>query len=103
MKLFITAIVSTVFSAAFASVSSGIWADPAHPGKCVYKNLVLSPGDNGFPEGVCEHFFCFKSSGFGEIQDCAIQVAVEPCTLGELKLPDSHYPYCCERYVMCPV
>uniref|UniRef100_A0A1I8MFS1 Single domain-containing protein n=1 Tax=Musca domestica TaxID=7370 RepID=A0A1I8MFS1_MUSDO len=103
MKLIIAAIISALCCSTLAAISSGIHTNAEHPGKCVYKDLVLAPGENGFPAGKCEQFFCFKANGFSEIHTCGAQEAAAPCIMGDLKLPNSNYPLCCERYVMCPL
>ncbi|KNC28168.1 hypothetical protein FF38_04347 [Lucilia cuprina] len=68
MKFFaVLSIILSVFSLAFAAESVGYFKDPAHPGKCVYGELILSAGEEANLPGDCTLFMCGEDS-FGTIQ-----------------------------------
>ncbi|XP_061396178.1 uncharacterized protein LOC133331819 [Musca vetustissima] len=74
-----------------------------HPGKCVYKDLILSPGEVGLPKGECQRFTC-QEKLTGKIRTCDdIKFIVEPpCRAGDFENNGLPYPQCCMRKVVCP-
>ncbi|XP_059219013.1 uncharacterized protein LOC131995102 [Stomoxys calcitrans] len=70
--------------------------------KCVYRDLILSPGESGQPEGCCECFYCGPNQR-GFIERCNEIIVNLPCHLGEYTNPEATFPQCCERNVICPV
>ncbi|XP_011294424.1 uncharacterized protein LOC101895966 [Musca domestica] len=73
-----------------------------HPGKCVFGDLVLSPGEEGQPKGSCLRLVCQQRDGLGTLKLCNNGSAVKPrCRLGALINPNGVYPACCERQVIC--
>ncbi|XP_073820444.1 uncharacterized protein [Musca autumnalis] len=100
MNLFIIALVFGLFSMTFSYEMSGFFKDAAHPGKCVYNELILSAGEEGYPKGECVRLLCGANS-FGTIQGCGVESAEPPCKLGDYKNPNGRYPECCERHVIC--
>ncbi|XP_061389601.1 uncharacterized protein LOC133324777 [Musca vetustissima] len=98
----VVAVFLTLVVAVFGFESSGWYKDPAHPGKCVYKELILSPGEEGQPKGECVRFLCGDSSGFATLQGCGVEDVQPPCKLGDYIDPKGPYAKCCERHIICP-
>ncbi|XP_061389600.1 uncharacterized protein LOC133324776 [Musca vetustissima] len=103
MNVFTAVFVLLTFVVAVLSYESvGRFVDPAHPGKCVYKDLILSPGEEGKPKGECIRFMCNDSSGFATLQGCGVEAVAPPCKFGDFVDPDGPYAKCCERHIICP-
>ncbi|KAL7741249.1 hypothetical protein ACLKA6_015135 [Drosophila palustris] len=85
-----------------AAVTSGIYKDPAHPGKCVLNsNLILSPGEmTKHPDLQCARIVC-RDNSYAEIQNCGLELPLRYCKLGEPKFPNADYPICCPRKHIC--
>ncbi|XP_013116911.1 uncharacterized protein LOC106094254 [Stomoxys calcitrans] len=101
MKLFIFGLFFTLFSLALADEMVGFFKDPAHPGKCVYGGLVLSPGEEGKVKGECTRVLCGEDS-FATVQGCGIQSVESPCEMGDYINLDAPYGECCKRHIICP-
>ncbi|XP_034475308.1 uncharacterized protein LOC117782322 [Drosophila innubila] len=81
---------------------SGIYSDPAHPGKCVINpNLILNVGETAeHPDMQCARIVCGEKS-FAKIQKCELELPLRYCKLGEPKFPNADYPICCPRKHIC--
>uniref|UniRef100_A0A1I8NAZ2 Single domain-containing protein n=2 Tax=Musca domestica TaxID=7370 RepID=A0A1I8NAZ2_MUSDO len=101
MKVLVIALVLAFCTTAFSYEMSGFFKEDAHPGKCVYKDLILSAGEEGYPKSECVRLLCGDNS-FGTIQGCGTQAAAPPCKLGDYVNRDGKYPECCKRHVVCP-
>ncbi|XP_073820445.1 uncharacterized protein [Musca autumnalis] len=101
MKFLIFVLFLSLLGIALGSQAAGFFADPEHPGKCVYKDLVLSPGEEGTPKGECSRFVCNMESGFAKFHGCGAQSVEPPCKLGDFIDAKAPYPKCCEKYVVC--
>ncbi|XP_023308476.2 uncharacterized protein LOC111690255 [Lucilia cuprina] len=83
MKFFaVLIIILSVLSLAFAAETVGYFKDPAHPGKCVYGELILSAGEEANFPGDCALFMCGEDS-FGTIQTCIAMMAPDGCHFGD--------------------
>ncbi|XP_073820438.1 uncharacterized protein [Musca autumnalis] len=102
MKLFGFVIIFSIICGSFAAVMFAKMGDPEHPGKCVYKGLILSPGESGYPEGICIRVLCFGADGSGRVHTCGSQGAMPPCFLGNYVNPSAQYPECCLKEIICP-
>ncbi|XP_073820449.1 uncharacterized protein [Musca autumnalis] len=102
MNIFTFIIIITLLGVGLCYQSVGVFGDPAHPDKCVYKNLVLSPGEKVQPKGECLQFTCNDSTGFGTIIGCSVKAVTEPCKLGDYVDHEGPYPDCCEQKIECP-
>ncbi|XP_075144658.1 uncharacterized protein LOC142219660 [Haematobia irritans] len=86
----------------FAAVGRGNFTHPDHPGKCVYRNLILSAGETGYPEGKCVRFICSGDEGYGIIHSCGVYGVKPPCFLGDYIDRTAQYPKCCKKHIICP-
>ncbi|XP_075161862.1 uncharacterized protein LOC142234579 [Haematobia irritans] len=86
---FVVALVSSVAG----QESVGIFSDPAHPGKCVLGDVILSPGQEATLKGQCEIFMCGNAEGWATIQGCGV-MSVQGCTMGDSLYPEESYPKC---------
>ncbi|XP_075144659.1 uncharacterized protein LOC142219661 [Haematobia irritans] len=101
MKFLVIALFVTLIGATFAVESRGIFKDDAHPGKCVYKDMVLSPGEEGKVKGECERIICNKDNGFATLQGCGAESAPPNCKFGDYINVDAPYGDCCKRHIIC--
>ncbi|XP_073820454.1 uncharacterized protein [Musca autumnalis] len=88
----------------FALLIAGSYSsDPEHPGKCVYEDLILSPGEDGQPKGKCERIMCGEDL-VGEVVSCdqILMEPVPPCWWGEEANPGVEFPACCGKKLICP-
>ncbi|XP_013116914.2 uncharacterized protein LOC106094258 [Stomoxys calcitrans] len=96
--------VALLFAFAIGTLATGTtYESSEHPGKCVYSDLVLLPGEHGKPAGKCEQFHC--EAGFkGRIEPCDYRFIIlePPCWWGEIEDHSKPYPECCMRKVICP-
>ncbi|XP_055916570.1 uncharacterized protein LOC129949257 [Eupeodes corollae] len=59
---------ATFITLSSAAVGYGYFNDPANPGKCTIKNLILSPGEEAKdPEGECTRIVC-RNEGLAQMQ-----------------------------------
>ncbi|XP_061396179.1 uncharacterized protein LOC133331820 [Musca vetustissima] len=88
---------------AFGKGVKSFYGNAEHPGKCVYKDLILSPGEQGKPKGECQRFTC-EADLKGDIENCDYRFIIlePPCWWGEIENPDLSFPKCCMRKVICP-
>ncbi|KAH8262958.1 hypothetical protein KR044_002534 [Drosophila immigrans] len=107
MKLFVNGILLVVLAALLmppteAAVMRGVFADPAHPGKCVVKpNLILNPGQTAkYPAMECARIICGDNS-HAQIHTCGVEAPPPGCRLGPPKFPNADYPKCCEHEILC--
>ncbi|XP_013116912.1 uncharacterized protein LOC106094255 [Stomoxys calcitrans] len=101
MKLFCFALFMALFATGFASLLHGVFKDDAHPGKCVYKGLVLAPGEEGKVKGECLRVTCENADGLTELAGCPVQGVEPPCKLGDYVNLDAPYGECCKRQILC--
>ncbi|XP_065363505.1 uncharacterized protein LOC135956834 [Calliphora vicina] len=78
-----------------AAEMRGNYADPKHPGKCVVKGVVLSPGEH--PYSRCGRMLCGES-GAVVFHTCGAILPPEGHKLGEPIHPTAPYPKCCEKH-----
>ncbi|XP_075144530.1 uncharacterized protein LOC142219426 [Haematobia irritans] len=97
----IASLIAILVSSTTAQVSRGVFSDPAHPGKCVIDNLILSPGQEGSVRGQCELIMCNNENGLATMHGCGA-MHIQGCELGDSLYPNELYPKCCERQVICP-
>ncbi|XP_013114432.1 uncharacterized protein LOC106092198 [Stomoxys calcitrans] len=103
MKFLLATLLVALFAASgLASELLGLFADPANPGKCVYDDLILSPGEEGDIKGECSLLLCSNELGLGKIQGCGIESVEEPCTMGDFIDSSAPYPDCCKQEIICP-
>ncbi|XP_034097433.1 U-scoloptoxin(16)-Ssd1a-like [Drosophila albomicans] len=107
MKQFMSGILLVLLAALLlphteAAVMRGVFADPAHPGKCVVKpNLILNPGQVAqYPAITCARIIC-EDNSHAQIHTCGVEAAPPGCHLGEPKFPNADYPKCCQREIIC--
>ncbi|XP_065371805.1 uncharacterized protein LOC135963761 isoform X1 [Calliphora vicina] len=98
--LIILAFILSVCSLSFAAESIGFYKDPAHPGKCVLDNLVLSAGEEAKLPNDCALFICGNES-FGTIQTCGVMVPPPGCKFTEYININAPYAECCEKKLVC--
>ncbi|XP_075144657.1 uncharacterized protein LOC142219659 [Haematobia irritans] len=91
----------SLFHHGFCGVASGFFSDPGHPGKCVYKGLILSPGEEGKPKGECLKFKCGGTNGYGTIYTCGSEAPMPNCKFGDFINVDAPYTDCCKRHQIC--
>uniref|UniRef100_A0A1I8PUX8 Single domain-containing protein n=1 Tax=Stomoxys calcitrans TaxID=35570 RepID=A0A1I8PUX8_STOCA len=101
MKYLICLFLLAIFAQSFGYVARGIFNDPKHPGKCVYEDLVLSPGEEGKPKGQCIRFMCRDDNGYGEIHGCGASAPMPNCEFGDYINLDAPYGECCRRHEIC--
>ncbi|XP_059219961.1 uncharacterized protein LOC106094262 isoform X1 [Stomoxys calcitrans] len=123
MKYLICLFLLAIFAQSFGYVARGIFNDPSnyffpsnicilhlyfvfkicleHPGKCVYEDLVLSPGEEGKPKGQCIRFMCRDDNGYGEIHGCGAYAPMPNCEFGDYINLDAPYGECCRRHEIC--
>ncbi|XP_013118448.2 uncharacterized protein LOC106095700 [Stomoxys calcitrans] len=102
MKQFLVAILFTIVVTAYSNEIAGYFQDADYPGTCVYDELIVWPDDVGHPKnGKCERIYCLNEDGYGKILSCRPQKIPAGCKLGEIVNPDSTYPDCCERHIIC--
>ncbi|XP_037806389.1 uncharacterized protein LOC119600307 [Lucilia sericata] len=101
MKFFIVlSLILSVFSLTFADESAGFFTDPAHPGKCVYEDVILSPGEEAKLPGQCARFSCGENS-FATIQGCGVMLPPPGCHYGDFIDSSAPYSDCCEKELIC--
>uniref|UniRef100_A0A1I8NLK4 Single domain-containing protein n=1 Tax=Stomoxys calcitrans TaxID=35570 RepID=A0A1I8NLK4_STOCA len=103
MKLFIFAFILMALGAVtLAQEHLRYFKHLDHPGKCVFEDLVLSPGEEGQPRGSCLRLSCKQRDGLGSLKLCSPAQPAKPnCKVGGLINPSGVYPSCCERQVIC--
>ncbi|KAH8262960.1 hypothetical protein KR044_002532 [Drosophila immigrans] len=106
MKLFLNGMLMALLAAMLlpqteAGAASGVFKDPAHPGKCVLKpNVILNPGQIAkYPDMDCARIICGENS-FAQIHTCGA-VGVPPNCVAETTHPKADYPKCCEVTFKC--
>ncbi|XP_052854087.1 uncharacterized protein LOC128263239 [Drosophila gunungcola] len=82
-----------------AAVARGIFKDPAHPGKCVLKGLILEAGQSARNPKSCERILCGENSTV-EIHTCGAYGLPPGKKFGKYKTPNADYPTCCEREII---
>ncbi|XP_013116913.1 uncharacterized protein LOC106094256 [Stomoxys calcitrans] len=102
MKFIGLFVILALCAVSFASIRSGNFTHPDHPGKCVYGNLILSPGEAGYPDDKCVRVLCFKENGYGKVHGCGAMAVEPPCVFGDYVNRNAQYPDCCEKHVICP-
>ncbi|KAH8392150.1 hypothetical protein KR215_001897 [Drosophila sulfurigaster] len=107
MKQFISGILLVLLAVLLlphteAAAVRGVFADPAHPGKCVMTpNFILNPGQIAqYPAMTCARIICGDNS-HAQIHTCGVDAAPAGCRLGEQKFPYADYPTCCPREIIC--
>uniref|UniRef100_A0A1I8NMG6 Single domain-containing protein n=1 Tax=Stomoxys calcitrans TaxID=35570 RepID=A0A1I8NMG6_STOCA len=101
MKFLVFTAFVTLFTVGFAYQSVGYYNDPAHPGKCVYQGMVLSPGEEGKVKGKCVSMLCANEDGLATVLGCPEEYVGPPCKLGDFVNIDAAYGECCRRHVIC--
>ncbi|XP_073820459.1 uncharacterized protein [Musca autumnalis] len=103
MRLLSLALLCLLIAGAIGRGLKSNSSDAEHPGKCVYEDLILSPGEEGQPKGKCQRFTCGKDL-VGHIESCDYRFIIlePPCWWGDLQNPEFKYPDCCMRKVICP-
>ncbi|XP_011290794.1 uncharacterized protein LOC101896276 [Musca domestica] len=102
--LFLSQIALLCTSLSMAAVARGFYKDPAHPNKCVIKemNLILSPGDlvpHPTP-GICVRVECLKDS-LAVFYSCGVIGAPDGCIVGPPLNATAPYPLCCSKPIIC--
>ncbi|XP_023298476.2 uncharacterized protein LOC111680989 [Lucilia cuprina] len=96
MKLFlIIGLICGLIIANKAAVMQGNYADPKHPGKCVYHDMILSPGEH--PYSKCGRMLCGET-GWIVFHTCGAILPPDGHKLGKPIYPDAKYPKCCEKH-----
>ncbi|XP_018790009.1 PREDICTED: uncharacterized protein LOC108969627 [Bactrocera latifrons] len=99
-----------------AVYSERYFKDPAHPGKCVIKEKVVSPGQSiKHPVMACAQFTCDNAQGLATIETCDpvsalpspfSMIKYDPrdkptCSWGDFINTNAPYPECCKRHISC--
>ncbi|KAM7343556.1 uncharacterized protein ACRADG_010550 [Cochliomyia hominivorax] len=84
----------------YADLTIGKFEDPSHPGQCVVQQLVLSPGTVAKHPDLCAKITCHDNSK-ASIVTCAAMVPPPGCTVGPAVDPESNYPNCCRKKIIC--
>ncbi|XP_011212782.2 uncharacterized protein LOC105232700 [Bactrocera dorsalis] len=99
-----------------AVYSERYFKDPAHPGKCVVKDKVVSPGQSiKHPVMACAQFTCDNAQGLATIETCdpvsalpspLSMIKYDPrdkptCSWGDFINTNAPYPECCKRHFSC--
>ncbi|KAM7361533.1 uncharacterized protein ACRADG_012538 [Cochliomyia hominivorax] len=98
--LIVVLFILSVCAVSFASEAVGFFRDPAHPGKCVYENLILSPGEEAKIPNDCGRILC-GDDGFATIQTCGVMGAPPGCKYTDYIDINAPYAECCERKLVC--
>ncbi|XP_059219396.1 uncharacterized protein LOC106094261 [Stomoxys calcitrans] len=98
----ITVLLAIAFVGSLATKPS--YGNSEHLGKCVYLDLILSPGEHAKPATKCERFHCEEGlKGRVEPCDYSLIILEPPCWWSdELEDPNQPFPQCCMRKVICP-
>ncbi|XP_061389604.1 uncharacterized protein LOC133324780 [Musca vetustissima] len=103
MKYFILIFILQLTATTFAAEIAGYFTDPDFPGACVYDDMIIWPDDVGHStSGKCERLYCLNEEGYGKLLSCGVQKAPAGCWLGNVIKPESNYPDCCKREIVCP-
>ncbi|XP_065354578.1 uncharacterized protein LOC135949048 [Calliphora vicina] len=98
--LVIFVFILNICSESFAAEYSGIFKDPAYPGKCVYENLVLAAGEEAKLPQECGVIFC-ENDSFATVQTCGVMIPPSGCKFTDFININDPYPECCEKKLVC--
>ncbi|XP_065371807.1 uncharacterized protein LOC135963761 isoform X3 [Calliphora vicina] len=98
--LLLLAFILSVCSLSCALVTLKLFKDPAHPGKCVYDNYVLSVGEKAKLHNDCALIVCGRES-FGVIQTCDPMDPPPGCKFTEYINIHAPFGECCAKKLVC--
>ncbi|XP_017003903.2 uncharacterized protein [Drosophila takahashii] len=82
-----------------SAVSTGVFKDPAHPGKCVVDGFVLEEGQTARHPKRCERIVC-QANSEAQLQSCGVYGLPPGKKFGKFTAPNADYPACCDREII---